>query len=95
MSPSAIRISLMDISLASGGLSKPPRQVIMYMPGWSLDSSFMRTVRMKLKSEQQPGMYMLTCRGGLDNPPDAREISINEMRVALGDKAAILLPDGH
>ncbi len=58
-------------------------------------SMIMRTVRMKLKSEQQPGMYMLTCRGGLDNPPDAREISINEMRVALGDKAAILLPEGH
>ena len=55
----------------------------------------MRTVRMKLTSEEQPGMYMLTCRGGLDDPPDAREISINEMRVALGDKAAILLPEGH
>ena len=58
-------------------------------------SMIMRTVRMKLESKDQPGMYMMTCRGGLDNPPDAREISINEMRMALGDKATILLPEEH
>ena len=58
-------------------------------------SMIMRTVRMKLESDEQPGMYMLTCRGALDNPPDAREISINEMRFALGDKATILLPEEH
>ncbi len=56
-------------------------------------SMIMRTVRMKLESEEQPDMYMLTCRGALDNPPDAIEVSINEMRLALGDKAAILLPE--
>ncbi len=53
----------------------------------------MRTVRMKLESDEQPGMYMMTCRGALDGPPDALEISINEMRVALGDKATIVLPE--
>lgn len=54
-------------------------------------SMIMRTVRMKLESEENPNMYMLTCRGSLDDQHDAREISINEMRVALGDKATILL----
>ena len=54
-------------------------------------SMIMRTVRMKLESAENPNMYMLTCRGGLDDQHDAREISINEMRVALGDKATILL----
>lgn len=58
----------------------------------SEDAMVMRTVRMKLESEQQPGMYMLTCRGALDEQPYARAISIKEMRVALGDKATIVLP---
>jgi hypothetical protein len=53
----------------------------------------MRTVRMKLESDEQSGMYMMTCRGGMDDPPSAIEISINEMRVALGDKATIVLPE--
>jgi hypothetical protein len=53
----------------------------------------MHTVRMTLESEEQPGMYMLTCRGALDDPPSALEVSINEMRVALGDKASIVLPE--
>lgn len=56
-------------------------------------SMVMRTVRMKLESDEQPGMYMMTCRGGMDDPPSAIEISINEMRVALGDKATIVLPE--
>ena len=52
----------------------------------------MHTVRMRLESEEQPGMYVLTCRGALDDPPNAREPSISEMRMALGDKATIVLP---
>ena len=52
----------------------------------------MHTVRMRLESDEQPGMYMLSCRGGLDDPPKALEPSITEMRMALGDKAAIILP---
>ena len=55
----------------------------------------MHTVRMRLESEEQPGMYMLTCRGGLDDPPNAREPSINEMGMALGDKASMILPEAQ
>ncbi len=53
----------------------------------------MHTVRMRLESEEQPGMNILTCRGALDDPPNAREPSVNEMRMALGDKATIVLPE--
>ncbi len=64
----------------SGGMDSGPSMV-------------MRTVRMKLESDAQPGMYMMTCRGGMDDPPNAIEVSINEMRVALGEKATIVLPE--
>ncbi len=53
----------------------------------------MRMVHMKLESEEQPDLHRLTCRGALDDPPNALEVSINEMRVALGDKATIVLPE--
>jgi hypothetical protein len=56
-------------------------------------SMFMHTVRMKLESEEQPDMYMLTCRGAQDNPPDVEFVSIDEMHEALGNKAVILLPE--
>ena len=53
----------------------------------------MRTVRMQLESEEQPGVQTLICRGALDDPPNAREVSISEMREALGVKATIVLPE--
>ena len=56
-------------------------------------SMFMHTVRMRLNSEEQPDMYMLTCRGAQDNPPDVEFVSIDEMHEAMGDKAVILLPE--
>jgi hypothetical protein len=55
-------------------------------------SMIMHTVRMNLFSAKQPGVFMLTCRGALDDPPRAEYISIDEMRLALGDKARMLLP---
>ena len=54
----------------------------------------MQTLRMTLESAEQPGMYMLTCRGALDDPPNALRVSISEMREALGNKAFIILPEG-
>ncbi len=62
-------------------------------PGSGGQYMIMHTVRMRLESAEQPGMYMLTCRGGLDDPPNAREPSINDMRMGLGDKATIVLPE--
>ncbi len=56
-------------------------------------SMFMHTVRMRLESSEQPDMYMLTCRGAQDNPPDVEFVSIDEMHEAMGDKAVILLPE--
>ncbi len=56
-------------------------------------SMFMHTVRMRLESAEQPDMYMLTCRGAQDNPPDVEFVSIDEMHEAMGDKAVILLPE--
>ena len=56
-------------------------------------SMFMHTVRMRLNSNEQPDMYMLTCRGAQDNPPDVEFVSIDEMHEAMGDKAVILLPE--
>ena len=54
----------------------------------------MQTLRMTLESAEQPGMYMLTCRGALDDPPNTLPVSISEMREALGNKAFIILPEG-
>ena len=58
-------------------------------------SMFMHTVRMRLDSKEQPDMYMLTCRGAQDNPPEVEFVSIDEMHEAMGDKAVIILPENR
>ncbi len=50
-----------------------------------------RAVRMWLHSDEQRNVFRLTCRGALDDPPDARFISINEMQTALGDKVTLVI----
>lgn len=52
----------------------------------------MEVVEMRLQSADQPDVYRLVCRGGEDNPADARPPSIREMRTALGDYATLELP---
>lgn len=55
-------------------------------------SDIMHVVEMRLQSAEQPDVYRLVCRGGEDNPADARPPSINEMRAALGEYATLELP---
>ncbi len=52
-----------------------------------------QAVHLWLESEEQPEVRRLSCRGTLDDAPNAQFPSIAEMRQALGSVAEIRLPE--
>jgi hypothetical protein len=76
-------------------LDRPIRVAGIGLAGMASDagqSMIVRGVHLWFGSDIQPDVMRLTCRGGFDEAWRADLPSIDEMRIALGDYARIVLP---
>jgi hypothetical protein len=56
-------------------------------------SPIIHAVHLWLESAKQPQVRRLSCRGAVDDPPKAKPPTGEEIRQALGDVAALRVPD--
>jgi len=74
----------------------PTQYAALHLARASVDggtSPIIHTVHLWLESARQPEVRRLSCRGGVDDPPKAKPPSGEEIFQALGDIAALRVPD--